>query len=864
MSHPTTRFVRAPHRKRARKAPVAAALVAALCVSGALAMSAPQATAAGEIPAAYAQTYRPQLSFSPAKNWMNDPNGLVFYEGRYHLFFQYNPLGNTWGNMSWGHAVSPDLVHWQELPVAIPFDANEGVFSGSAVVDKGNTSGFGTADHPALVALYTSAKPGSQSQSLAYSTDGGLTFTKYGTVLDIGSSEFRDPKVFWYAPAKQWRMVAVQATDHKVSIYSSPNLKEWTHLSNFGPAGAVSGVWECPDLFPLAVDGDPKNVKWVMVVNLNPGGIAGGSGGQYFIGTFDGTTFTSDDPATYTPPSGTVLEDFESASFAPWTTLGTAFGNAPTAGNAPGQGGVNGYLGSMLANSFNGGDGPIGTLRSPSFIIDSPYLNFLVGGGNHPHLAGATLDPTPPPGPVFADFEGATWGAGWTATGDFASVGPAAGTLCDQQPITGYLGNQLVNTYFDCDRSTGTITSPTFVISSAYIDLLVGGGNHPYTANPAPGSEPTAVNLLVDGKVVASATGSDSEAMNWVAWDTSALQGRQAQIQIVDANPGGWGHIDVDHIVFSSEAAVPVSTETSINLLVDGVVVRSTTGPNNEHLDWANWDLRDLQGKQASIELIDNNTGGWGHILADQFTFADKPALSANERAHWLDYGRDFYAGVTFNDTPAEKRIMVAWMNNWQYAGRIPTDPWRSAMSVPRELTLQEIDGRTELTARPLIQLNSLRGGSLLQDSKIKLMDGTKALGEGVRGDTVAIEATFKLGDAQKLGFNVRVGNGQRTTIGYDVARGGLYVDRTASGDVAFDSTFPSIEFAPLTAKDGVVSLTILVDRSSVAVFGSQGERTITDQIFPDPDSQGIEVFATGGQAELTKVSIWKLKSAWR
>ena len=359
---------------------------------------------------------------------MNDPNGLVYYQGQYHLFYQYNPSGNTWGNMSWGHAVSTDLVHWKELPLAIPYDANELVFSGSAVVDTANTSGLGTKANPPLVAVYTSAKPGSQSQSLAYSIDGGLTFKKYGTVLDIGSAEFRDPKVFWYAPANAWRMVVVEATEHKVSIYSSPNLKHWTHLSDFGPTGAVGGVWECPDLFPLAVNGDPRHIKWVMVVNLNPGGIAGGSGGQYFVGDFDGTTFTSNDPPTYTPPTGTVLADFESAGFAPWTTTGTAFGAGPTAGNAPGQGGVNGYLGTKLANSFNPADGATGVLTSPDFTISSNYLNFLVGGGTHPHVDGTVLDGPPRPdrsSPTSRAAPGVTVGAP-PATSPTPAPSPAA------------------------------------------------------------------------------------------------------------------------------------------------------------------------------------------------------------------------------------------------------------------------------------------------------------------------------------------------------------------------------------------------------------------------------------------------------
>ena len=854
-----------PRRWKRARSSLVVLLVAAFSVLG-WAASGPSASA-GPVgpPPAYDQTYRPQFHYTPAKNWMNDPNGLVYYHGQYHLFYQYNPAGNTWGNMSWGHAVSADLVHWKELPVAIPADANELIFSGSAVVDTGNTSGLGTKANPPLVAIYTSAKPGSQSQSLAYSTDGGLTFTKYGTVLDIGSAEFRDPKVFWYAPAKAWRMVVVKATDHQVSIYSSPDLKNWTHLSDFGPAGAVGGVWECPDLFPLAINGNPRNVKWVMVVNLNPGGIAGGSGGQYFVGDFDGTTFTSDDPPTYTPPTGTVLQDFESTTFAPWTTTGDAFGDGPTAGNGPGQGGVGGYLGDKLANSFNGSDAATGVLTSPDFTITKKYLNFLVGGGTHPHVAGTVLNGTPPTGPVFADFEGDTWGTGWTATGDFANAGPVAGAIGDQQAVSGYLGSKLVNTFLDHDASTGTITSPAFTINSSYIDLLVGGGNHPYTANPAPGAEPTAVNLLVDGTVVATATGQDNEALNWVAWNTTSWQGKQAQIQIVDNNTGGWGHINVDNIVFSPEAAVPVSIETAVNLLVDGTVVRSTTGANSEQLDWANWDLSDLVGKTATIQIVDNNTGGWGHILADQFTTADAPALSTTERAHWLDYGRDFYAAVSYNNLPQARRIMVAWMNNWQYGGKIPTDPWRSAMSVPRELTLQKIAGTTELTAQPVHQLQSLRQGKPYVARTARLLQGTTTLqGPGARGDTVEILAQFKAKDADTFGLNVRTGHGQRTTIGYDVARGGVYVDRTMSGDVGFDATFPSKEFAPLPVKNGTITLHVLVDRSSVEVFAQDGQRTITDQIFPNADSQGIQVFSRGGRAQLDKITIWQLRSAWQ
>lgn len=244
---------------------------------------------------------RPLLHFAPERNWINDPNGLVFHKGRYHLFYQCNPEGDGHAHLSWGHASSADLVDWEHHPVAIRDDEDGQIFSGSVVIDHGNTSGLGTADAPALVALYTLAAPGSQSQALAYSTDDGMTWTKYAgnPVLDRGTAEFRDPKVFRYEgpSGSYWVMAAVEAEDRQVLLHRSDDLIHWTFLSAFGPARAVDGVWECPDLFPLAVDGDPTDVRWVLLISLNPGGVAGGSGTQYVIGRFDGVTFTPDEEA---------------------------------------------------------------------------------------------------------------------------------------------------------------------------------------------------------------------------------------------------------------------------------------------------------------------------------------------------------------------------------------------------------------------------------------------------------------------------------------------------------------------------------------------------------------------------------------
>ncbi|MEY9934367.1 fructan beta-fructosidase [Catenulispora sp. GP43] len=810
--------------------------------------------------ALYHEIYRPQFHFSPQQNWMNDPNGLIYYKGQYHLFFQYNPSGATWGNMSWGHAVSTDLVHWKQLPLAIPQDADEMVFSGSVVFDRTDSSGLGTAANPPLVAIYTSAykATGKQAQSLAYSLDGGTTWTRYSgnPVLDLGSQNFRDPKVFWYQPTHSWLMTVALSDQHKVSFYTSKDLKSWTHLSDFGPAGAVGGAWECPDLFPLPVDGDPARTKWVLVVGTNPGAVAGGSGVQYFVGDFNGATFTSGDPP-YTPPAGDTLQDFDSAAgYGTWTATGTAFGSAPAAGTLPDQQQVTGFTPPGLANSYNGGDPSTGELDSPTFTVTKLYLNFLVGGGDHPYVAGAG-DGTPPPGTLFQDWSAGTTYAdeGWSATGSFAGSGPLAEQLPNQ------LTPRVLDTFSPAgDGGTGTVTSPAFTISSHYIGLQVGGGDHPWGA-----AAPTAVNLLIGGKVVASATGTNSGELDWTNWDVSAYAGQQAQIQAVDSATGGWGHLMVGDIVFSDQKAEPKDDQTSVNLVVDGQVVRSATGSDSENLDWASWDLHDLVGKQARIQIVDHATGGWGHILADDFMAASAPALSVIQRAHWIDYGPDFYASSTFNDTPDGSRIMVGWMNNWQYGQNIPTSPWRSADSLPRRLSLTTVDGTVQLTQQP-ISLNSLRR-SQYSTSAIQLDSTTVPVAVPVpanAGPEFEAQVSLNPHGARQVGLDVRTGaGGQRTRIGYDAGSGRLFVDRTASGDVGFDPSFPSVESAPVALTGGALALHILVDASSVEVYTADGTRVLTTQIFPDPASTGLDVFAEGGRATVAGLHVWKLASIW-
>jgi fructan beta-fructosidase len=244
----------------------------------------------------FGETFRPRAHFTPHRNWMNDPNGLIFYKGKYHLFYQHNPEGNLWGNMSWGHAVSSDLYNWEHLPVAISYDENFGIFSGSVVVDHKNSSGLGSTENPPMVAIYTAHRHDRthQSQHIAYSLDEGLTWQKYSSnpVLDLGMKDFRDPKVSYQADTDSWLMAISKPEEFKIAFFTSKDLKNWHHLSDLGPLGATGGCWECPDLFPLTLP--TGQTKWVLLVSLNPGGISGGSGTQYFVGNWDGKTFTPD------------------------------------------------------------------------------------------------------------------------------------------------------------------------------------------------------------------------------------------------------------------------------------------------------------------------------------------------------------------------------------------------------------------------------------------------------------------------------------------------------------------------------------------------------------------------------------------
>ncbi|MCR5159266.1 MAG: DUF4980 domain-containing protein [Prevotella sp.] len=253
--------------------------------------------------------FRPLYHHTPLYGWMNDPNGMFYKDGVWHLYYQFNPYGSQWENMTWGHSISRDLIHWDAQPLAIESDWLGAIFSGSAIVDKDNTTGFG---RNAVVAMYTSAGA-AQTQSIAYSADGGKTFTKYAgnPVITFNAPDFRDPKVFWHEPTGKWMVVL--AVGQEVQFYSSKNLKEWKFESAFGREyGNHDGVWECPDMLCFGE-------KWVLLLNINPGGPFGGSATQYFVGRFDGHTFTCEDS-----PSETKWMDYGKDHYATVT-----FHNAP-------------------------------------------------------------------------------------------------------------------------------------------------------------------------------------------------------------------------------------------------------------------------------------------------------------------------------------------------------------------------------------------------------------------------------------------------------------------------------------------------------------------------------------------------------
>lgn len=631
----------------------------------------------------YREPYRPQYHFTPRQGWVGDPDGCIRYKGQYHLFW-------------WGHAVSTDLVHWSELPW--PMRGDDGSFmyyTGSAVVDLNNTSGLGSKATPAMVAIYTAheREGGWERQCLSSSTN-YVTFDYYqgNPVLDRNRSRsFRDPDVFWYAPGGYWVMAVASPDAFKVLFYSSPDLKMWTYLSSFGPVGARGSPWECPVLSQLPVEGAASLRKWVLFCSVGPNAV------QYFVGDFDGTHFTLDPAqAEYLAgqqlANGVLWEGFENDGFGAWAVAGDAFANGPLRDPRPGTPGEAGYFGRGLCSSFPGNDAATGTLTSPPFRIVKPYINFLIGGGDHP------------------------------------------GRTC--------------------------------------------------------------VNLEVGGRVVRAATGYNNHALRWTGWDVSAWLGREARIVIVDRHQGGWGHVEVDHIMF-----------------------------------------------------------------------ADALHATGREHARWADWGPDFYAARVFRDYDvpggADTDIWIAWMGNWDYANATPT-PWgRGVHSIPRHIALDPTPQGYALVQTPLAGLRALRGPKVSLSPQV--VEGTVAFRDfQPRRNTYELAAEFKLDKPDQLfGLNLCVGGREKVIVAYDAAAANVILDRRVSGDVSFSDRFAGCYAAPLVPRGDHVAFHIFVDQTSIEVFVNEGRAVLTAQIFPKPDSLGVEVFSTRGEATLRRLAAWELASIW-
>lgn len=324
------------------------------------------------------EKFRPEFHHTPVYAWMNDPNGMFYLNGEWHLYYQYGPYGSMWNNMTWGHSVTRDLIHWEHRPSAIFPDAHGSIFSGSCVVDHENTAGFGK---DAVIALYTSAGD-VQSQSLAYSLDGGNTFTKYdgNPILTSDIPDFRDPNMFWNEDIKAWNLIL--ACGQEMRLYSSPNLIDWTEESRFGLGlGNHEGVWECPDLMKLPVEGTNES-KWVLICNINPGGPAGGSATQYFVGDFDGHKFTVDNTSRYL--NGNALwQDYGMDHYAT-----VSFSNAPEGRHT---------MIAWMSNWLYANDVPTMQFRSANSITREPYLykvgnELFMGSRPSPEYDNSSLD----------------------------------------------------------------------------------------------------------------------------------------------------------------------------------------------------------------------------------------------------------------------------------------------------------------------------------------------------------------------------------------------------------------------------------------------------------------------------------------
>jgi beta-fructofuranosidase/levanase/fructan beta-fructosidase len=305
--------------------------------------------------------------------------------------------------------------------------------------------------------------------------------------------------------------------------------------------------------------------------------------------------------------------------------------------------------------------------------------------------------------------------------------------------------------------------------------------------------------------------------------------------------------------------------KTCLNLLVDGKVAHTATGDAAERLTWKSWDVRNLRGRKASLEIVDRHTGGWGHVNVDQILLADSPARPASQPALWADFGADFYAAVSWSDIPERdgRRLWLGWMSNWQYANDVPTSPWRSAMSLPRELSLRNTPEGLRLVQQPLRELRKLRDtGHRLSDASFREASNWLA-GRNFKGALLEVEIQFAT-TGNAADFGIGIGNGaNEETVVHRGADGKLSLDRTRSGKIDFHRTFPGIHEATLPIRNNATSLHLFLDTSSVEVFANEGEVVLTDLILPTSEARRLRLFSNGEGPRVKQIQVWELKSAW-
>ncbi|GAB4220368.1 MAG: hypothetical protein Kow001_01970 [Acidobacteriota bacterium] len=760
---------------------------------------------------------------------MNDPNGLVYLDGEYHLFFQYNPFGEHWGHMSWGHAVSEDLAHWRHLRPALLEEDGVMIFSGSAVVDRENSSGLGSAGEPLLVTLYTghhTARP-LQTQNLAYSKDRGRSWVKYrgNPVLDVGRKDFRDPKVLWHGPTGRWVMVVAVPVERKVSFYASRNLIEWHHVSDFGPAGSTEGIWECPDLFELPVEGTADS-RWVLIVSVGDHGPAGGSGCQYFVGTFDGVRFTAESMGTGHPDAGTG-ED---------ALAGTGRDGPKGTGRSVPLGTGHGGLGT--GKQGTGRTGEPGTGRIPwagtAQSVPVGTGQFSVVGTRDAETPGTgTAEPT------------GTGDGGPVGTGQFSWVGTGgtdtAGTGLGEPTGTGH-------------GRLGTGKPGTGQVASLGAgDAAPVGTGQAVWAGTGRGESPGAPSGAAAGSGEMTLTGTGQTALVEPEHTDTAGTGRGQSLGTGQSVLLGTGHggVGTGETVW---AAKTVWAATGQSVLGTGHRQPATT---QEKLPGT--------GESAPAGTGHTRVVGTGQTGSGQIPDGRTELEQSEGVAQWVDYGPDFYAAVSWSNAPqAEgRRPWIGWMNNWRYAESLPTRPWRGAMSVPRELALRRVGTQLLLVQRPSPSLQQLRQSH----RRIELEQVVSRLSLRPSGspDLRTYELDAVLEPAADAAFELLFakGSGEVTVLRVDVPSGYLSLDRTRSGQAGFHPDFPGSYRAPFRLRDGRLRLLALVDRSSVEIFVNDGEQVITSLIFPDPSSSGLELEVHRGRLETLQVDLWDLASVW-